>query len=73
MYERIGMFLFKAFSREKEQSYHYLFVSMPLNFEDDSNIEDEGMIGKVLNDARKNQKDTNERLDVTDKKNEDNL
>ena len=32
---------------------------MPLNYEDDANVEDEGMIGKLLNDSRKNQKDTN--------------
>ena len=27
---------------------------MPLNFEEDAKIEDEGMIGKIINDARKN-------------------
>ena len=36
---------------------------MPLNYEDDTNNEDEGMIGKVLNDARKNQKETSEKIE----------
>ena len=54
MYERIGRFFMKIYTGEKKQEYHYLFVSMPLNFEDDTNNEDEGMIGKILNDSRKN-------------------
>ena len=36
---------------------------MPLNFEEDANIEDEGMIGKIINDARKNHNETNERFE----------
>ena len=41
---------------------------MPLNYEDDPNIEDEGMLGKVLNDGRKNQKELNEKIDAIEKK-----
>ena len=36
---------------------------MPLNYEEDANIEDEGMIGKIINDARKNHNEANERFD----------
>ena len=44
-------------SGNKKEDKHFLFISMPLNYEDDTNNEDEGMIEKVLNDARKNQKE----------------
>ena len=52
MYERLKMFLMKLFKKERKLSYHYLFVSMPLSFEDDTNNEDEGMIGKILKVVR---------------------
>ena len=53
----------RIFKREQNQEYHYLFVSMPLNFEEDANIEDEGMIGKIINDARKNHNEANDRFE----------
>ena len=62
MYERIGKFFMRLYSGEKKQEYHYLFVSMPLSYEDETNNEDEGMIGKILNDSRKNQKDITEKF-----------
>ena len=58
MYERLVMLFLELFKGKKKQEYNYLFISMPLNYEDDANVEDEGMIGKILNDARKNQKET---------------
>ena len=54
MYEKIIVFFMKFYSEEKEQEDHYLFASMPLNYEEDVDNEDEGMIGKILNDSRKN-------------------
>ena len=52
-YERLRDLALKPFSVQKEQTYHYLFVSMPLVYEEDANTEQEGMIGKLLNTARK--------------------
>ena len=63
MYERIIVFFMKLYSEEKEQEYHYLFASMPLNYEEDVDNEDEGMIGKILNDSRKNQKEITEKFE----------
>ena len=63
IYERLGMFAMKLFKKEVELEYYYLFISKPLNYEDDVNVEDEGMIGKVLYDSRKNQKETNARFE----------
>ena len=54
MYERLAIFFIKLFKIETEQKDQFLFISMPLNYEDDQNIEDEGMIGKIIYDARKN-------------------
>ena len=56
------MSLYKLLGKKTEEDYHYLFISMPLNYEDGTNVDDEGMIGKVLNDARKNQKETTEKI-----------
>ena len=53
----------KLYSEEKEQEYHYLYASMPLNYEEDVDNEDEGMIGKILNDSRKNQKEITEKFE----------
>ena len=53
-YERLKVFMLKLFKRDQEQSYHYLFVSMPVSFQDDTINEDEGMIGKILHAARVN-------------------
>ena len=53
-YEQLAMLLMKLIRREKEESEHFIFISMPLNYEDETINEDEGMIGKILNDARKN-------------------
>ena len=36
---------------------------MPVDFEEDADIEDEGMIGKIINDARKKHNDINEKID----------
>ena len=68
MYERLVMLFLELFKGKKKQEYNYLFISMPLNYEDDANVEDEGMIGKVLNDARKNQKETITKMDDNEKK-----
>ena len=65
MYERIIVFFKRLYSEEKEQEYHYLFASMPLNYEEDVDNEDEGMIGKILNDSRKNQKEITEKFEKT--------
>ena len=46
------MFAMRLFRKERELTYHYLFVSMPLSFEDDTNNDDEGMIGKILKIVR---------------------
>ena len=35
MYERLKTFVLKPFIGEKDQTYHYLFVSMALNYEED--------------------------------------
>ena len=56
MFERLVVFFMKL-KEKKEQTYHYLFISMPLSFEDDTNNEDEGMIGKIVNVARTNHKE----------------
>lgn len=52
MYERLKMFVMRLCKKERELTYHYLFVSMPLSFEDDTNNDDEGMIGKILKVVR---------------------
>ena len=57
MYEKLRQFILKPFAGEKEQTYRYLFVSMALNFEDDIDNEQEGMIGKILNLNRKHHKE----------------
>ena len=68
MFERLAIFILGLFGREKEQTYHYLFISMPLSYEDDANNEEEGMIGKILNSARTNHKETEIRFENTSKK-----
>ena len=60
MFERLVIFFMTLFKGERKQSYHYLFISMPLSFEDETNIEDEGMIGKILNVVRNNHKENQE-------------
>ena len=68
MYERFVILFLRLLRREKEEEYHYLFVSMPLSFEDDTNNEDEGMIGKILNVVRNNHKENQEKaLDANSK------
>ena len=54
MYERLAIFFMEKFKIETAQEDQFLFISMPLNYEDDQNVEDEGMIGKIIYDARKN-------------------
>ena len=39
MYERLRRFVLKRFTDEPKQTYHYLFVSMPLGYEEDTNID----------------------------------
>ena len=57
MFERFVMLFMMLFKGKKEQTYHYLFISMPLSFEDETNNEDEGMIGKIVNVTRNNHKE----------------
>ena len=71
MYERIAIFFMRLLKREPEQEDQFLFISMPLNYEEDPNLEDEGMIGKLLNDSKKNQIDTNTRFEENKKRNEE--
>ena len=52
MYERLAILVMSFFKKDREQTYHYLFVSMPLGYKDDTNNEDEGMIGKILHATR---------------------
>ena len=54
MYERIAIFFMEILKIETAQEDQFLFISMPLNYEDEQNVEDEGMIGKIIYDARKN-------------------
>ena len=54
MYEELSMLLMSMIGKKVEEKEHFLFISMPLNYEDDMDNVDEGMIGKILNDARKN-------------------
>ena len=63
MYERIYVFFLRLLKKEEEQKYLYLFVSMPVNFEEDADIEDEGMIGKIINDARKNHSESKDAVE----------
>ena len=51
MNERLGLFIRGIFKKEKEQTYHYLFVSLPVGFLDDSTNEEEGIIGRILSDT----------------------
>ena len=62
-YERLAMFILKQLGKRSEQTYYYLFASVPLSLEEDTNNEDEGMIGKILHAARVNQKEVNTRFD----------
>ena len=66
MYERIAIFVLKFFKKEKKQTYHYLFVSMPLSYEDDANNEDEGMIGKILHATRSDFKEVSKKFENVD-------
>ena len=52
-YEKILMLLQKFCGKQKEQTYHYLFVSRPQVIEEDEG-EWEGMIGTVLQAGRIN-------------------
>ena len=67
MFERLVIFFMKLFKRKKEQTYHYLFISMPMSFEDDTNNEDEGMIGKIVNVARNNHKENQNAIQKNEK------
>ena len=67
-YERIAIFFMKLLKKKAEQEDQFLFISMPLNYEDDANVEDEGMIGKLLNDSKKNQNDTISRFEESKKR-----
>ena len=64
MYERLRKFIMKPFTGEKKQTYHYLFVSMPLGYEDDANNEDEGMIGKILHATRSDFKEVSKNAEA---------
>ena len=57
------MCVLRFFKKEKAQTYHYLFVSMPLSYEDDANNEDEGMIGKILHATRSDFKEVSKSAD----------
>ena len=46
---------------------------MPVDFEEDADIEDEGMIGKIINDARKKHNDINEKIDKNQAESKDGL
>ena len=65
MFERLAIFMLKLFGKKREQTYHYLFISVPLSYEDDTNNEEEGMIGKILNSARTNHKENEIRFENT--------
>ena len=62
MYERLRKLILRPFTVEKEQTYHYLFISMPLSYGEDSNVEQEGMVGKLLNVARKHHKEVSDEI-----------
>ena len=68
-YERLAILMLGLFGKKKEQAYHYLFVSMPLGLEEDTNNEDEGMIGKILSVARANHKEVNTKIEEAQAKN----
>ena len=69
MYERLRRLVLKSFYKKNEQTYSYLFVSMPLSYGEEANIEQEGMVGKLLNVARRHHKEVS---DDIQKKNEGN-
>ena len=69
MFERLVVFFMKL-KEKKEQTYHYLFISMPLSFEDDTNNEDEGMIGKIVNVAKNNHKENQKAIEENHKENQ---
>ena len=68
MYEKFVILVLKLFGKQEEEGYHYLFVSMPLSYEDDTKNEDEGMIGKILNVVRTNHKDADSKIDAMQEK-----
>ena len=63
MYERLAILILRLFKSERDQTYHFLFVSMPLNYGDDTTYEDEGMIGKILSANRATHKELTARID----------
>ena len=63
VFERLAQFVLKVLNMEREQSFHYLFVSMPINYEEVTINEEEGMIGKILNASRTSSKEFNIRFD----------
>ena len=63
MYERLAIMILRLLKKEKDQTYHFLFVSMPLNYGDDTTHEDEGMIGKILSANRATHKELTARID----------
>ena len=70
MFERLGIFILKLLGKEKEQTYHHLFMSIPLSYEDDTNNEDEGMVGKILNVARAHHKENQATIQKNHKENQ---
>ena len=43
--------------KKRVQTYHHLFVSLPVSYLDDANNEDEGMIGKILHASKMSHKE----------------
>ena len=56
-YERLAQFVLRLLMKKQDQTYHHLFVSLPVSFLDDANNEDEGMVGKILHASRMSHKE----------------
>ena len=63
-YERLIRFLRQVVRREPELTFEYIFASIPYNFGDEGDNDDEGMIGKILYSARMNHKESQEKIDA---------
>lgn len=64
VYERLLRFISKVFRRDTELPDEYIFASIPYNFGDEGDNDDEGMIGKILYSARMNHKENQEKIDA---------
>ena len=70
-YERLVTFAMKLINGEREQTYHYLFASMPVGFLDDTCTEEEGMIGKILYAARVSHQEICDKFDQFEKRSDE--